>query len=188
MVVEGSEVKNRSTMCVPSAEKEQLNPQVSLRNDNKILHVQLIHWQMLQKFCPKTCHTILSLLSNKYKEKPQNLYYTSRDLREISLVMAISSWSVTISANLSLNSFDHVSASFKELKGFFKHHPQVYTYDNKDFGKTRDYLIVHDCIQYMYTIYHSSNSVFTTKLQKLFFKNFITIIIITIRTTSSSNL
>lgn len=71
MVVEGSEVKNRSTMCVPSAEKEQLNPQVSLRNDNKILHVQLIHWQMLQKFFPKTCHTILSLLSNKYKEKPK---------------------------------------------------------------------------------------------------------------------
>lgn len=73
MLVEGSEVKNRSTMCVPSAEKEQVNPQVSLRSDNKILHVQLIHWQMLQKFCPMTCHTILSLLSNKYmyKEKPK---------------------------------------------------------------------------------------------------------------------
>lgn len=123
MLVEGSEVKNRSTMCVPSAEKESkyIYKAASETTTNILnnLSVQFIHWKMLQKFCLKTCHKILSLLSNKYKEKPKTWiihFRDSLDLREISLVMAISSWSVTISANLSLNSFDQVSPSFNHLK------------------------------------------------------------------------
>lgn len=75
MLVEGSEVKNRSTMCVPSAEKESkyIYKAASETTTNILnnLSVQFIHWKMLQKFCLKTCHKILSLLSNKYKEKPK---------------------------------------------------------------------------------------------------------------------
>lgn len=107
------QLKRRASKSTRQPLKQQ---QIYIQNN---LSVQFIHWKMLQKFCPKTCHKILSLLSNKYKEKPKTWIIHLRDsldLREISLVMAISSWSVTISANLSLNSFDQVSPSFNHLK------------------------------------------------------------------------